>query len=94
MRKILLLLLVAPTLDAATQYRVTIQTTGNPQQKAPIAATVLVDGAQRRVSVGNNLTMLSTDGGSTVIDAEPSPMLESPASASSNCARRRRATSA
>lgn len=73
MLRAMILLLLAARLEAATQYRVTIDSTGDPVPHAlgPSIYTVLVDGAHRRVrdEVGGGL--LSSDGGKTMIRLDP-----------------------
>ena len=69
MLRVTLLLLLAARLEAATEYRLTIDITGNLPSRAlgPSVYTVLVDGANRRVLNENGDGFLSNDGGRTKI---------------------------
>src|SRR5689334_25261789 len=63
----LLLLLLAARVEAATEYRITIEQTGNPLAPPRREVTVLVDGANWSERAGGVTTRLSNDGGKTVI---------------------------
>jgi hypothetical protein len=75
MRRLLLILatLAALPLSAATRYTIDVETTGDALQQRRFRATVLVDGAHRRVDVERKETpftydvLLSDDGGATWI---------------------------
>ncbi|MEK6375208.1 MAG: hypothetical protein AABO58_21245 [Acidobacteriota bacterium] len=68
-----LLLLLAVRLEAATEYRVAFELTGNPLYRAngPSVYTVLVDGAHQRVLDEGRGGFLSNDGGKTKIHLDP-----------------------
>ena len=63
----LLLLLLAARVQAATEYRLTIEITGDPLAQPRREVTVLVDGANWRERVDGVTRRLSNDGGKTVI---------------------------
>ncbi len=63
----LLLLLLAVRVEAATEYRLTIETTGNPLAQPRREVTVLVDGTNWCERVDGVTQRLSNDGGKTVI---------------------------
>lgn len=67
-----LLLLLAVRLEAATEYRVAFELTGNPLYRAngPSVYTVLVDGAHQGV-LEDRGGFLSNDGGKTKIHLDP-----------------------
>jgi hypothetical protein len=65
-------LLAAAPLTAATAYHVTIEVTGDPLTKHPIAATIVSDGDNQLVSFASPDrtdagSLLSTDGGHTAV---------------------------
>jgi len=69
MLRAMLLLFLAVRVQAATEYRLTIDSTGDPLPRAlgPSIHTVLVDGANRRVTDEAGVAVLSNDGGKTLI---------------------------
>ena len=69
MRKVLLLLLLAAPLEAATEYALTIETTGRLGQGTR-RATVLVDGANWCRRANGVTELLSNDGGKTIIQLD------------------------
>jgi hypothetical protein len=72
MLRVTLLLLLAARLEAATEYRLTIETAGEPfRGPGPSVYTVLVDGARRRVVDAEGGAFLSNDNGKTTIQLDP-----------------------